>query len=174
MNIRFALVLFLVCGLVGIFLLFHTTITIGESANTLKSQIPQIPTKIVYQVVNDVIRAKNATIPPIQAIKPAFLSKTEISDYISKIAEENGVNPQVAVWIAKKESNFNQYATGDNSESAGIWQIHMESHPELTSTFAFDIVSSTLWSINQMKMGNYNIWSVYKFCRLWYSDCPLK
>lgn len=99
----------------------------------------------------------------------------------------NGIDPQIALFIAEKESRFDFLSRGDLNgvckygknkgkpqESRGIWQFNNCSFPNISDAEAFDVASSTALAMEQMKKGNYKIWSVYRWCREWYNDCPYR
>lgn len=101
---------------------------------------------------------------------------TEAATYRSFVAAEAvkyGVDPVVAVWIVKHESQFDPSRTGDDGNSRGLWQISRVWHPEVSDRCAFDAVCSTRWSLAHIKAGHAKEWSTYRFCRQWYRDCPL-
>ena len=51
-------------------------------------------------------------------------SKAEVEAYIRKSAASQGINPDVAVAVAKAESGLNVGAVGDNTSSFGVFQLH--------------------------------------------------
>jgi hypothetical protein len=98
--------------------------------------------------------------------------RAEIQAYIQAQAREYGVNPNLAVWIVKHESQFNPRAKGDGEASRGLWQISKIYHPEVPDAVAFNVKSSTEWSLERIAAGKVNEWSTYRFCKTLYSDCP--
>jgi len=90
---------------------------------------------------------------------------------IIDLAWEYRVNPDMAMFIAEKESRFNPRAIGDRHltckrtgmpiRSRGIWQINDCANPEVSDAEAFSVVSSTLWAMPRLKEKPW-IWSVYK------------
>jgi hypothetical protein len=95
-----------------------------------------------------------------------------VKAYIQKQSLEYGVNPKLALWIVKHESQFNPRAKGDGEASRGLWQISKIYHPEVSDAVAFDVASSTEWSLDRIRSGKVNEWSTYRFCRTLYVDCP--
>jgi hypothetical protein len=83
-----------------------------------------------------------------------------IKEYIIVEALIAGVDPQIAIGVAKRESGFNNQADGDSNKSHGLWQIYLPAHPEITKEMAHNIVFSTQWSMNEMKKNGCHIWSV--------------
>jgi len=96
----------------------------------------------------------------------------ELMAFIRNQAMEYGVNPKLALWIVKHESEFNPRAKGDGEASRGLWQISRIYHPEVPDAVAFDAASSTEWSLERIRSGKVNEWSTYRFCRTLYEDCP--
>jgi hypothetical protein len=99
-------------------------------------------------------------------------STQEVKAYVQSEASEAGVDPKLALWIVKHESQFNPRAKGDGEASRGLWQISKIYHPEVSDADAFSVTSSTAWSLNRIKSGKANEWSTYRFCRTLYKDCP--
>ncbi len=96
----------------------------------------------------------------------------EVKAYVQTQALEYGVNPNLALWIVKHESQFNPHAKGDGEASRGLWQISRIYHPEVSDAVAFNVASSTEWSLERIRSGKANEWSTYRFCRTLYEDCP--
>jgi len=96
----------------------------------------------------------------------------EVKAYVQTEAVEHGVNPTLALWIVKHESEFNPRAKGDGEASRGLWQISRIYHPEVSDAMAFNVASSTQWSLERIRSGKANEWSTYRFCRTLYEDCP--
>lgn len=59
-------------------------------------------------------------------------NKQDIQSMIVRIAQEEGVDPALALSIAHVETggSFNPNAVGDNGNSFGLFQIHRPSHPD--------------------------------------------
>jgi hypothetical protein len=99
-------------------------------------------------------------------------SAMAVKAYVQTQAMEHGVNPQLALWIVKHESEFNPRAEGDAEASRGLWQISRIYHPEVSDAMAFNVAFSTAWSLERIRSGKVNEWSTYRFCRTLYEDCP--
>lgn len=95
-----------------------------------------------------------------------------VKAYVENQALKFGVNPGLAIWIVKHESQFNPRAKGDGEASRGLWQISRVYHPEVSDTAAFSVAASTEWSLNRIRSGKAYEWSTYRFCRTLYKDCP--
>ena len=96
----------------------------------------------------------------------------QVASYIQAQALKHGVSPKLALWIVKHESQFNPRAKGDGEASRGLWQISKIYHPEVSDSMAFNVRSSTQWSLERIRSGKANEWSTYRFCRTLYEDCP--
>jgi hypothetical protein len=107
--------------------------------------------------------------PKLPSDKP---NPQEVKAYVRNEAMDYGVNPQLALWIVKHESQFNPRAKGDGEASRGLWQISKIYHPEVSDAVAFNVASSTEWSLERIRSGKVNEWSTYRFCRTLYVDCP--
>jgi hypothetical protein len=95
-----------------------------------------------------------------------------VKAYVRTQALERGVDPKLALWIVKHESSFNPRAKGDGEASRGLWQISRIYHPEVPDAVAFNVASSTEWSLDRIRSGKVQEWSTYRFCRDLYEDCP--
>jgi hypothetical protein len=96
----------------------------------------------------------------------------QVKAYVRTQAVENGVDPQLALWIVKHESSFNPGAKGDGEASRGLWQISKVYHPEVSDAEAFGVKTSTEWSLARIRDGKVNEWSTYRNCRVLYANCP--
>jgi soluble lytic murein transglycosylase-like protein len=96
----------------------------------------------------------------------------EVKAYVRTEAVEYGVDPFLALWIVKHESSFNPRAKGDGEASRGLWQISKIYHPEVSDAMAFNVASSTEWSLERIRSGKVSEWSTYRNCRTLYADCP--
>lgn len=99
--------------------------------------------------------------------------RANIRGFIREQAIKYGVDPELADWIVKKESNYSPLAVGDDGNSRGLWMISSIYNPQVSDRCAFDIKCSTDWAIKELVAGNKNKWSVVKYCKEWYLDCPL-
>ena len=106
---------------------------------------------VELQIVLNLLIPVQAQILPPQVIN--------VKQLIIEKSEEYKVNPQLALFIVQKESNFDPLAIGDEHltcnlskspnfgkpiRSRGLWQISDCSNWEVSDLEAFDIVSSTL------------------------------
>jgi hypothetical protein len=105
-------------------------------------------------------------------LKGGVLAAQRVKAYVEARALKYGVNPNLAIWIVRHESQFNPRAKGDGEASRGLWQISKIYHPEVTDAMAFNVASSTEWSLGRIRAGKAHEWSTYRFCRTLYKDCP--
>lgn len=61
---------------------------------------------------------------PPQAPAPTGLKDASWDDVITAVAKQHGVNPQLALAIARKESGMNPGAIGDSGKAIGLFQMH--------------------------------------------------
>jgi len=90
-----------------------------------------------------------------------------IEKLIRYIAEEEEVDPDLAVRVAKCESNLdpkNKSTNPQGSVDRGLFQINSRWHPEVTDSQAFDPIFSTRFFCKAFKAGNINWWSSTKKC----------
>lgn len=119
--------------------------------------------------------------PPKPPSVTSTISSSTIKSIILGLSKEHKVNPSVILFIVSHESQFNPNTVGDDDKicpvglnkgklqhSRGLWQISDCFHPEVPDEIAFDIVSSTIWSIQNIKNGHINEWSTWKYrCKLY-------
>lgn len=86
---------------------------------------------------------------------------------IRKIAKEELVDPDLAVRVAKCESNLNHNAVNinkDNSQDRGLFQINSKWHPKVSDDDAFDPTFSAKFFCKAFKNGNLSWWNATKKC----------
>lgn len=145
----------------------------GESVRPHLSQNIALPIKVIIykskrtqfasvrRVLGDSVKLERG-VPTARAVKA----------YVETQAIKHGVNPILATWIVKHESQFNPRAKGDGEASRGLWQISKIYHPEVSDAVAFNMASSTAWSLGRIRAGKAYEWSTYHYCRTLYKDCP--
>jgi len=145
----------------------------AEVAKPLSKENGSLPVKVIIHKVHPVQFSTpfgRLSVPlKAQGNKSNALA---VRAYVQSEALEHGVNPKLALWIVKHESQFNPYAKGDGEASRGLWQISKIYHPEVSDAAAFNVASSTEWSLERIRSGKANEWSTYRFCRTLYVDCP--
>jgi hypothetical protein len=86
---------------------------------------------------------------------------------IRRIAKEEGVDPDLAVNVAKCESALNEKAVNTNKEGSkdrGLFQINDKYHPEITDVEAFNAEAATRFFCKAVKAGNISWWDASKKC----------
>jgi len=95
------------------------------------------------------------------------VAQPTVEQQIRTIAQQNGIDPDLAVRVAKCESNLNPQAINintDNSIDRGLYQINSKYHPEVTEIQAFDITFSCQFFCTAFKNGNLSWWNASKTC----------
>lgn len=90
-----------------------------------------------------------------------------VEQQIRTIAMQNGIDPDLAIKVAKCESGLNPQAVNinkDNSIDRGLYQINNHYHPEVTSEQAFDITFATSFFCTAFKDGNISWWNASRTC----------
>jgi len=98
---------------------------------------------------------------------PEPTNKTTVETIIRTIAKQEGVDPDLAVRVAKCESGLKPSAVGvnkDGSRDRGLFQINDKWHPEIDDATAFDIVLSTRFFCKAFKEGHLSWWNASKKC----------
>lgn len=96
-----------------------------------------------------------------------FPGQANIISIIREIAKEYDVNPELAIRIAKCESNLIPKAVRINQNGTidrGLYQWNDFYHPEITNECAFNIRCSTTAFCKAVKNGNINWWFASKQC----------
>lgn len=86
---------------------------------------------------------------------------------IRKIAKQEGVDPDLAVRVARCESGLDAGAVHINakgSKDRGLFQWNDKWHPEITDDIAFSIEGSTHAFARAFKEGHLDWWSASKKC----------
>jgi len=96
------------------------------------------------------------------------VGKTEtVESRITKIAKEEGVDPSLAIRVAKCESGLNPGAINVNingSVDRGLYQWNNKWHPEIDEKTAFHIEKSTRAFCKAFKAGHLDWWNATKTC----------
>ena len=107
--------------------------------------------------VYDKIKSKNL---------PEQKSET-VEQTIRRIAKDEGIDPDLAVRVAKCESGLNPGAKHVNpagSVDRGLFQINSRWHKEVSDETAFDIERSTRFFCKSFKEGHLSWWNASKKC----------
>lgn len=111
-----------------------------------------------FSVIEALVSRKNLV------VNPKGKSNEEI---IREIAEIEGVDPELAVKVAKCESSLKSDAINVNksgSTDRGIFQINDKWHPEVTNEQAFDVEFSAKFFCQAVKNGQLSWWDASKKC----------
>lgn len=98
-------------------------------------------------------------------------TKEKIAGLIRYEAEKAEVDPELAVAVAKAESNLSPTAINKNTDGSrdrGLFQINEKWHPNITDEVAFDIILSTRFFCNAVKNGNLYWWKATE--KVWNID----
>jgi len=94
-----------------------------------------------------------------------------IAGIIRKIAEEQGVNPYLAIKVAYCESSLKPDAIRENNDGSidrGLFQWNNKYHPEIDDYCAFNIRCSTIAFCKAVKRGKIHWWNSSRHC--WSKD----
>jgi hypothetical protein len=86
---------------------------------------------------------------------------------IRKVAAKEGIDPDLAVRVAKCESNLNEKAkhvNPDGSVDRGLYQINSKYHPEVSDEIAFNPILATEFFCKAFKEGNLHWWNATRKC----------
>jgi hypothetical protein len=93
--------------------------------------------------------------------------ETTTEGIIRAIAKDEGIDPKLAIKVAKCESNFCATAQNINTDGSidrGVFQINSKYHPEVSKEQAEDIVFATRFFCKAFKEGNLKWWDATKKC----------
>lgn len=81
--------------------------------------------------IQDRAKARQAQVTngAVSNVRPS-MSRQDVQSMIVNIAQQEGVDPSLALAVAQQESGFNPSAIGDGGKSFGLFQIHQPSHPD--------------------------------------------
>ena len=95
-------------------------------------------------------------------------AKTEtVEQTIIRITKERGIDPALAVRVARCESGLNPAAINintDKSKDRGLFQWNDKWHPEITDEIAFDPECATRAFCDAVSSGNISWWNASKKC----------
>ena len=86
---------------------------------------------------------------------------------IRKVAREEMVDPDLAVRVAKCESNLDHNAihiNTDGSKDRGLFQINSKYHPEVSDEEAFNPILAAKFFCKAFKEGHLDWWNATKKC----------
>lgn len=86
---------------------------------------------------------------------------------IRKVAKEQGIDPELAVRVAKCESNFDHKAVNintDGSRDRGLFQWNSKWHPEVSDEQAFNPITATQLFCKAFKENHLDWWNATRKC----------
>lgn len=124
---------------------------------------------------NDPLTALTAGFTSFAIIESLILQKREIipqrnesiEELIRRIANQNGIDAELAIKVARCESSLNPKAINVNdggSIDRGLYQINNKYHPEVTEAQAFDPEFATQFFCTAFKNGNLSWWKATQKC----------
>jgi len=98
------------------------------------------------------------------ALSNADLASLVVRHFPNGVVPQTGENIRVTAYaVARAESAGNPSACGDNSQSIGIWQIHMPSHPEYSREWLFNPDNNADAAVSNSGNGlNWNPWCTWE------------
>ena len=75
-------------------------------------------------------------------------------EIISALAEEQGIAPELALAVAKKESNLNPKAIGDGGKAVGMFQLHTGAAADTDTTNRLDPIQNIEGGIKYLSILN--------------------
>lgn len=112
-------------------------------------------------------RAKKFTIPAENTTTPAETATPTIPEIIKCAAQKFGVDPDLALAVAKCESGLNPKARNVNktgSVDRGLYQINDFYHKDVSDAQADDPVFAAEWFCKAVKDGHLSWWSASEKC----------
>lgn len=91
-------------------------------------------------------------------------SRQEVYTLALLTAEKYGINTHDFLITIDQESNFEQYAKGDNGASLGACQIHSSNN--VPSDKRYDPTFCLEWTAKQFISGKSRLWTGYRLCVL--------
>jgi hypothetical protein len=102
-----------------------------------------------------------------EKVKAEAEKKPTIEELIRMIAKQEGVDPDLAVRVARCESLLDPKAINinkDGSKDRGLYQINDKYHPEITDEQAFDPIYATKFFCKAYKEGKLSWWNATREC----------
>lgn len=93
------------------------------------------------------------------------INQTSITETMRYVAQQEMVDPELCIRVARCESNLNPAARNMNKEGSvdrGLFQINNKYHPEVTDAQADDVIFATQFFCRAYKNKNLSWWSASK------------
>ena len=110
---------------------------------------------------------KKEVVDRIREKNPLGAKSETVEQTILRVAKEEGVDPDLALRVARCESGFNPGARHVNSTGSvdrGLYQWNNYYHPDITDEIAFDSEKATRAFCKAFKAGHLNWWNASKKC----------
>lgn len=129
----------------------------------IKKSLPE------YKHNPDTVKTGILPVGPIAQAKtpPAPKTRAEIEQMIRRMANEYGIDPDLAVRVAVCESSLNPSARNVNragSVDRGLFQINNRYHPHITDEVADDPEQATRFFCENVKAGRLWLWNASRAC----------
>jgi hypothetical protein len=99
------------------------------------------------------------------ANKQSVESSSSIKSWVDSESLKYGINPDLSNCLVGHESQWVPSKKGDDGNSRGLWQVSNIWHHEVSNAVAFDVRSSTDWSLAWIKKGHVRQWSTFsEYC----------
>ena len=98
------------------------------------------------------------------------LEKLKIKEMIKRVAKEYGIREEIAIGVARCESNFNPKATNKRgnhpsySVDRGLYMWNDYWHPEISNECAFDSECATRKFCKAVQDGHIGWWNPSRHC----------
>lgn len=103
----------------------------------------------------------------LKTLKPSHAKTETVEETIRRVAKDEGVDPSLAIRVAKCESGLNPGAKNVNTNGSvdrGVFQWNNRWHPEVTDEMAFDTEKATRAFCKAFKEGHLDWWNASKKC----------
>jgi len=116
------------------------------------------------QVENPEVIQHSTPTPETPTVAPIIAdNSTPIREMIDFYAEMFNVSKEMAHYIVKCESNYNEKNVGDSGRSFGLWQWFLPAHPEMPKECALDSTCSTIAAMKDLRAGKVRQWTCGKY-----------
>ena len=187
--------IWLIVGVIAILRLSNLAVYYAQNQFVGVIEAEDVGAAVSVVPAQAVLNSQNNPNNPVEPVKieneeDIFRNREELAKkFITAEAIKNNIDPVLANWIVKKESNFSPNAVGDTDKtclikgknfgkqlkSVGYWQFEINCYnTEISEQEALSVPASTAIAMKWLKEGKQNRWSVVSHCKKWFTDCPLK
>lgn len=121
----------------------------------------------LYTATNSFLLLADTEITPL--IKVKFPEKETPKETIIRVAESEGLNPTLTLFVADCESKLDPHfirVNKNGSVDRGTFGINNKAHPEVSNNCAFDVSCSTKFFAKQVRKGKLKEWLSVRGFRL--------